>query len=401
MFLLAAMTVTTLPVSAQADTCPALVERAMTELGMNCAGPARNSACYGYNNVEAAFIGTVPENFFSKPSDRAALDQLDSLHTAALDEATGTWGIATLNVQANLPGALPGQSVVFLLLGDVILENDVAPEDMLVLPEQPLDVLTTQSAQLRARPDVNAQVVSTVGAGENLLADGISADGQWLRVFFMAGQQTTAWVNTADVQTSSAFNDLPVITPESRTPMQAFRLQTSVSGGTCEEAPSALVVQGPENITVDITANGADIQVGSTIVLWTLPNGALQVAVLWGGATLNPHSSAPIFLPPGFTAICARDAAINGNCLWSLPRVINLTEYRFLSFLQPLLPFIVNLLHYVVDVPELICPSGVGSVTCELRFGNPARALALAREQCDAGLLAPATCRFLFPEETS
>ncbi len=399
---MALLAVSVLPASAQASsTCPALVERAMTELGMNCTSPARNSACYGYNNVTAAFSEAVAPDFFSKPSDRAALSQLDSLQTAALDAETGTWGIATLNVQANLPNALPGQNAVFLLLGDVLVENDVSPEDRLILPDAPLDVQTTQAARLHGAPDASAEILSSVGPGDNLLADGISPDGQWLRVFFMAGRQTTAWVNIGDVEASSAFNDLPVITPQSRTPMQAFRLQTSVSGGTCEEAPSALVVQGPQNITVDITANGADIQIGSTIVLWTLPNGALQIAVLWGGATLNPHSPSPIFLPPGFTAICGRAAAVNGNCLWSVPRVITPAEQRFLGFIGPLLRFIGNLLHYVVDIPELICPSGVGSVTCELRFNNPAPALAYAREQCAAGLLLPPACRLLFPDETA
>src|SRR5690606_32113255 len=138
------------------------------------------------------------EDYFSKPSDRAGLTTLESLQTAPLNEAAGTWGIATMDVQANLPGALPGQSVVFILLGAVEIENAVPEEDALILPDEPLEVLTSHAAALRRSPAGQAQVVGQVEANTPLLADGISENGQWLRVFFMADHQATAWVRLGD-----------------------------------------------------------------------------------------------------------------------------------------------------------------------------------------------------------
>ncbi|MBL8162999.1 MAG: hypothetical protein JNJ61_13510, partial [Anaerolineae bacterium] len=55
LFVLALMSVS--QVSTQAQTgdsaCPALVEQALTQVGGNCSNLGRNSACYGFNQVQA------------------------------------------------------------------------------------------------------------------------------------------------------------------------------------------------------------------------------------------------------------------------------------------------------------------------------------------------------------
>jgi hypothetical protein len=389
--------ITIIPAQAQSNTCPALVNRALAEIGTNCANLDRNNVCYGYNNVEAAFSEVVPQDFFSRPSDRAALTTLESLQTAPLNEAAGTWGIATMDVQANLPGALPGQSVVFILLGAVEIENAVPEEDALILPAEPLEVITSHAAALRREPAGQAQVVGQVEPNTPLLADGISEDGQWLRVFFMADHLATAWVRLGDLESIDSLSELPVITPESRTPMQAFRFQTSFGGVDCAQAPSVLFIQGPENIEVDINANGADIRIGSSILLRTLPDGSMQIFVLSGSAMLNPKGPNPLFVAPGFTSICPADQVNNGNCNWSLPRPITQEESNELQYLKPLFANASNLLHYTPSVPELVCASGVGQVECDLFFENAALALARASEECAAGALPVSMCSTLFP----
>jgi hypothetical protein len=398
--LLVSLMLSPAPAAAQESTCPAILDRALSSLGTNCAGLNRNNACYGYSDVEATFNQTVPADFFSMPSDRAELRVLDTLQTAPLNEETGEWGIATLNVQANLPGALPGQSVVYLLLGAVELQNAVPPEDALTLPATPLEVTAAQAMQLRSRPDARAGVASTIQAATPLLADGVSPDGQWVRVFFMAGRQATAWASVDDLEAAD-LSALPVIGPQSRTPMQAFQLRTGVGGVACEDAPSFLLIQGPDNIEVDINANGADIRIGSLIVLFTLSDGTLQIIVISGGATLNPKSSNPIYLPPGFTSLCSGASTLTGNCDWSAPRIITVGEEQMLQIINRIFVRAPNLFHYVVLVPDLVCASGVGGVVCELIFANPDLALARAREQCSSGLLSADVCRILFPAETS
>ncbi len=385
------------PAAAQENTCPALVNRALAEIGTNCANLDRNNVCYGYDSVDAAFSEVVSQEFFSRPSDRAGLTTLESLQTAPLNEAAGTWGIATMDVQANLPGALPGQSVVFILLGAVEIENAVAPEDALVLPDQPLDVTASHTAALRRDPSALSEVVGQIESNTPLLADGISADGQWLRVFFVADHLATAWIRLGDLESTDSLSELPVITPDSRTPMQAFRFQTSFGGVDCQEAPSMLMIQGPENIEVDITANGADIRIGSTILLRTLPDGSLQIFVLSGSATVNPNGPNPLFLVPGFTSICPADQVSSGNCDWSAPRPITQDESTELAYIKPLFENASNLLHYSPSVPELVCASGVGQVECELHFENALLALARASEACSTGALPATMCSTLFP----
>ncbi|MBZ0302887.1 MAG: hypothetical protein K8J31_24290 [Anaerolineae bacterium] len=402
LLLLLLVAVVVMPAQAQEDVCPAeILERALVELGTNCANLGRNNACYGFNDVQADFVGAVPSGFFSQPSDRADLNVLQSIRTAPLDKAEGTWGIATLNVQANLPGALPGQNVVFMLLGAVEIEDAVPPEDALILPDDPLEVMTADVAQLRSEPDPKAPIASTVLAGTPLWADGVSADSQWLRVFFMAGREATAWVHVASLDSPPALTDLPVITPESRTPMQAFHFQTGLGGVQCDEAPSLLLVQGPENIAVNITANGADIEIGSFIVLRTLGDDTMQIIVLSGGAKLNPHSTRPIYAPPGFTSLCPLNSILRGNCSWTTPRVMFKTEQVLLLIINRIFQRAANLFHYIVHVPEVVCASGIGGVVCELEFPEPDLALSRAREQCGAGQLSPDICRVLFPSETS
>src|SRR5687767_11050611 len=111
-----------------AGACPALVEQALTDMGQNCDLLDRNSACYGYNRVDATFHESASDDFFSKPADRSQISNLQSIATAPLDVDQDFWGIAVMNVQANVPNTLPGQAVTFVLLGDVKVDNAVAPE---------------------------------------------------------------------------------------------------------------------------------------------------------------------------------------------------------------------------------------------------------------------------------
>lgn len=103
------------------ETCSSVVNEALSQLSNNCGDLPRNSACYGFNNVRATFFDALLPDAFSQPNDRADLATLQSINTSPLNIETNEWGIAVLKVQANLPDALPGQAVTFLLMGDVQL----------------------------------------------------------------------------------------------------------------------------------------------------------------------------------------------------------------------------------------------------------------------------------------
>ncbi len=253
-----------LPQSSSSDSCTVLIDSALAEVGDNCAGTERNASCYGYNRVNASFTTEVAPDFFSKPADRAPLADLQTISTAALNLENGEWGVALLNVQANVPNTLPGQAVTFILMGDVEITNDVAPEDQFISDTQVEVVANAGSAvNLRTGPGTNYNVATAIDDGTPLIADGVDASGSWLRV---SVDDKLAWIARFLVS-GEGIDTLPTITETTRTPMQAFYFNTGIGTTQCTEAPDSLIVQSPDNITVDLTVNGAEINLGSTVIL--------------------------------------------------------------------------------------------------------------------------------------
>ncbi len=114
-------------VQAQDDDCPLIVQEALTAVSDVCNPLDRNSACYGANTVESVtVVQPPPAGFFTLPGDRALLDDLREISPQPLDVTARSFGVAALNVQANVPETLPGQAVLFLLMGDARLTNEVA-----------------------------------------------------------------------------------------------------------------------------------------------------------------------------------------------------------------------------------------------------------------------------------
>jgi hypothetical protein len=362
---------------AQQDDCPVLVEQALTDLGQNCDALDRNSACYGYNKLSATFNEEQPDNFFSKVSDRTALNVLDTLSTTPLDTTAKTWGVAVMKVQANVPNSLPGQAVTFVLLGDAQIRNDVSPADAFT-PADPVDITAIGNVNIRSSASTKANVVASVTDGTVLPADGISENGNWYRVLY---NDAPAWVNVQLVNAPDAAKALPVITQDLRTPMQAFYLTTGVSNTACNKAPDALLVQGPDTMKVDLTVNGADIKIGSTVVFRSLESSyddllnddllvaqfgdlltghdvpgdmkcnIMQIMVIDGGAGLNEDG---LHLPTGFTARSINcggaDRSSGFQTPWGGSRPLTQEELDFLDTFNNLPP---NLLNYPIHVPTL------------------------------------------------
>ncbi|MEZ4671252.1 MAG: SH3 domain-containing protein [Anaerolineae bacterium] len=361
----------------QDATCPDIVNRAMRELGQNCDALDRNSACYGYNRVNTTFLEAQPDNFFSQVSDRSTLLLIDEITTAPLDVVNDTWGMAVMKVQANVPSSLPGQAVTFVLMGDTQVRNDVAPE-VAFIPGDPVDVTTISNANIRSNPSQTANVIGSVPNGSKLKADGRSSDSQWLRVLY---QGSPGWISVLLLDSAVDVAALPVITAGARTSMQAFHVTTGVRGVNCEEAPDVLLVQGPEKIKVELTLNGADIKIGSTIVIQSVRKtfgelmrdpglvkefggsltgknastglvcNVIQLMVVDGGADLN---KGVIHLPTGFTANSINcggaDRATVFNIPWGGSRPMTPDELEFLKPLEKLPPKVLN---YPVRIPTL------------------------------------------------
>jgi predicted outer membrane repeat protein len=246
-------------------TCPEMVQAALTALEANCTGVGRNTACYANTLVQSAFTQPVPDDYFSRPADLAEIVALRSLVTAPMDTANDVWGIALLNLQANLPGTLPGQSVTMLVMGDAVVGNAV-PEDAAALPVEPSEVVTQAEAEVRTLPQADAPLAGVATAGEVLAADARTPDNLWVRVVVPAEPAFGGWVGSAALAPFE-LAQLPVVDANTRTPMQAFVFRTGIGAPACAEAPNSVIVQGPNNTQVVMNVNGADLTVGSTVRL--------------------------------------------------------------------------------------------------------------------------------------
>jgi uncharacterized protein YgiM (DUF1202 family) len=324
----------------QGGTCPPLVERALNEAGRECANLPRNSACYGFNQVSAQFSTEIAEGFFSQPADTAELTTLQSISTAALDEALGRWGVAVLNVQANLPNSLPGQGVRFILFGESVLENAV-PADQAVQAVTPVAISVTTAANLRSGPSRSANILGSAPAGTTLQAEGVSPDGAWLRV--NSEQVGLAWVALEVITTEGDLSSLPVVTASSRSPMQAFQFRTGLGQISCEQAPSALMIQGPQGFQVSIEANGASITFGSTILL-RASDARMRVTTLEGQAIVEG-----LTLPAGYSIEAPLDADGEAGFFEGMAQVSEdeLADWDWLEEVP------VALLEYELEVPTL------------------------------------------------
>jgi hypothetical protein len=346
LFTVVLLSVALSPNMAQDTACQPLVKQALTAIGDYCASLPNNTACYGHRRIDTTFAEPQPDEFFTQAADRSELTMINTLETASLNVEDDTWGVAVMNMQANVPETLPGQAVTFILLGETEIQNAVRPDEA-VLPTTHVTMTTNVKAYLRSRPSLNASAITVVEGGTPLEADAVSEDGHWFRVIHddMAG-----WVNYQVVDAPPETKSLTAIGDETRAPMQAFYLLKAFPAAKCTDAPpSVAVMQGPRSVHVDFTINEADITIGSTVVFQLLDENTLQLAVLDGEARTEN-----LIVGAGFKTIISlgRDEdrnvlAVNGR--WHECRRLT-DEDR--AALRPLENIPANLLHYPIRIPE-------------------------------------------------
>ena len=119
---------TSVLIGMQSVDCPQIVETALSAADEFCTTLGRNQACYGHVALDAELQGDAENFTFEQPGDVLDVASLNTLRLHPMDVATGEWGVALMSLQANLPDALPGQNVIFLMFGDVEIQNAV-PSD--------------------------------------------------------------------------------------------------------------------------------------------------------------------------------------------------------------------------------------------------------------------------------
>ncbi len=324
--------------------CAEFIGQALEAVDTSCQGIGRNQACYGYNRVEASFQSDVADDFFTQPSDIAEIAELETLRTAPFDSDIDEWGVAVMVLQANMPDTLPGQNVTFVLMGDTEVENAVTPDNA-HQPIAGIDVTVSypQGAAVRSGPGDNFNTIGGVVVGTTFTVDGISADGNWLRTVW---EERPAWIRRTTIDPIAEIESLPVFNDELRTPMQAFYLRTGIGQPECEDVPdNSLLIQGPEDIEIDLTVNGANISLGSSGILRILdadtPQPMLEITVLDGEFVIKADEFNPqdVVIQAGQrSTLCLEDdnnEGVNGqpddllvSCEASAPETIDSSEFQ-------------------------------------------------------------------------
>jgi len=353
---------------AQTNTCDLLVQTQFVQTSNSCSDIENGAACHG-SDANATFTDAITSDVFDEPGDTVGVTSLEDLLTMPLNIADQTFGVAVMDIKADLPVAFP-ESVTMLLIGDTQIEGGVEPEEALVLPDEALGVAVLTDSELREEPSATANSVAVLPGGTALQADGMSADSQWLRVYYRHGEKVSAWVNVSTIATSADITTLPVITPESRTSMQEMYLLNGQQNPCPTAPPPMLLIQGPRETEVNLTVNDADIRLHSTIILQSI-GASMRLYVLDGSATVFPDTPFEILLPEGtFIDLCqlsnldlgiddlADDPQVfTEQCLTLQTR--SCTEGRVAGFaaLRQISP---NLLNYPLVIPAVCVPAAGG-----------------------------------------
>jgi len=409
------------------ELCRAFINDAFADIGRNCANLAANESCYGFGNfgeVAATFYvdgetQVVRSDIFDEPAERVSLididvlETLESIRTDAFfldrnndDVDDNRWGVALQEIRGNLPRQLPQNTAVYMLFGGTRIENAVFPQDALLLPETPVTVTTNGAVPIFGSPvglgyRVPSDVITSVEG--DFEADGISPDGEWVRVFELYerdfGQRATAWLQVDDLTVADGIDTLPVIGPNTTSPMQSLFLSNTFNNPLCNEVPPpGLLIQGPEEIETDFFINNVPMRVTSTTFVEHISPFRIRVTTVNGFTILFPDSEKEEVIPSGLSRVLCltpeQDLGIDGlendreydeDCPESGLSDASIEDLQGVNRISS------NLLNYDISpIPRRVCASGIGGPVCIITLSPPTAER--IRETCEADLIPPSTC---------
>ncbi len=350
--------ITSIHVVVAQRTCPQIVTDALQSLGDNCATLDRNTACYGYPLVSAEFSEPIAPDFFTIPSDIASLNIVDLIQLEPMNTIDETWGIAVMNLQTTIPNAVPGQAVKFLLLGDTAVEGNIEIDEEFT-PIESIVATVIAPTDIIHRPIEEGKIYDRVALGDSIRVDAQNSDATFYRVI---GDDYIGWIANGTIEEDDNLNALPIIDGTERGFMQSFYLRSGIGSPQCDEAPQdSLIIQSPEKIVVELTVNGVQVRLGSTIRARILPDGeTLEFLVLDGdfaiigagadGSDLEIPVNHRAFACIGEPINDARDGRMNDRpvgCDWSQPEPVDADA---LDELCPLENIPAGILNYALDL---------------------------------------------------
>lgn len=239
----------------QADACNSMVEEALRLVAIRCLDVGRNEACYGNSAISATLNDDSLS--FAAPGDIIPISAIDALITRPINPDAQEWGVAILNLQADLPDQ--DDSVQILVFGGA----QVSPTVTELAADTPTCNFTNSSGRnlnLRAGPGENFAVFDVLDADDPLQVYGRSADGGWLR-------SSRGWVFAADGTLDCASADELRLIENTQdiysAPMQSFTLRVD-DEARCDAVPSGLLIQSPTGQTANLQINNVELKIGST-----------------------------------------------------------------------------------------------------------------------------------------
>jgi hypothetical protein len=274
-----------------ATTCPEIVTGALKTADRLCEKAGRNQACYGHITLEASPQPEVAEFVFDEEGDVVNVVDVQTLRLSAMDETTGSWGVALMRVQAGLKDVSSVEPVILLLFGDVEIEN------AMTMPSSTVDVAVVagDTVNVRSTPSAGAEIVGRLRTGQIVTATGRLVDGTWLRIA-LPNSGGVGWVYAPLLEAKDGIASLDVVEGSSSPaygPMQAFYFRSGGSDTTCPQANNGLLIQTPEGVAqVSLLINEVDIQLGSTVFFQAQPGEAMTISVVEGSARVEAAGGA-------------------------------------------------------------------------------------------------------------
>jgi len=295
--------------------CQELIDQAMLVSGSNCDNLGPNQICYGNHAVEAELIPNANEKF-TNAGDVVDLDLIQRLKTTPLDLSKQEWGIAVLNIIANLPRSLPGESVKMVVFGNTTLGNnnqtdvqsfyffselgriycDKVPFDglMVTMPDGTGISLMINGSELTLMGNASLRAVQNGNMDVSLYSGtaSITANGQTQN--FTAGQ-------TVQVPLGGANGTDPVGVPSEPTTLspQDLNIACSLAGLFCPLPTSVPTVNSQGTQTTAVPGNITPLPTvpGSTSGSTPVPPSNTQPPDTQPQPTPQPESTKRI--PPG------------------------------------------------------------------------------------------------------
>lgn len=274
-------------------TCDIMVAKAVQQIGSACREMGRNEACYG-NTLVSASLRDEAASSFEAVGDIVGVLSLEAIITRPANPKTNEWGIAVMDLQADLPEN-EIDSVRMVMFGGVELNpNETNRAERLYSCQ--FTNSGNASINLRSGPGTHYRLVDILESGKEMLVYGKSLDEKWLR-------SSRGWAYAPYGTLSCEGDPLAIINNPSdayTAPMQNFTFQINEQG-QCQSAPAGLLVQAPTGKTANILVNNVEIRIGSTALLTINDKNEMIVANLEGNVAIT-SDDVTLVLPPEWQA---------------------------------------------------------------------------------------------------